>query len=86
MLQSAVDSDLRLPRNQSQAAENTLLSEQAEWPTLLTTCGAPLGALSHWVHGALEYLATSWNLHAWPLQRTRNATFDVLSRATPALR
>ena len=45
-----------------------LLSEQDEWPTLLTTCGAPLGALSHWFHGALEYLTTSWNLHgrqAW---------------------
>lgn len=60
-----------------------LLAEQDDWPVWLITCGAPLGALSHWFFAALEYLAQPWNLHAWALQRTRK--YANPSTPTPLL-
>jgi hypothetical protein len=46
----------------------SLLSTQPDWADLLMTCGAPLPALAHWYHGAIEYLSLTWNMHAWSLQ------------------
>ena len=45
-----------------------LLAEQREWAPLLLVCSAQLGALAHFLCGALESLSTMWNLTAWGLQ------------------
>lgn len=63
----------------------SLLSVQEDWANLLTTCGAPLNAMSHWLSGVLDYLSLPFNLHAWSLQRARKYAFDLLARSTPSL-
>ena len=55
------------------------------WSELLISCGAPLAALSLFVHGALEYLEKAWNLHAWSLHRTRVYIYNLLAHTSPTL-